>query len=52
MKQVTGIGVIFFKTKDPEKLRQWYSTHSGIKTNEYGATFDWRKPNNEKGFTV
>jgi predicted enzyme related to lactoylglutathione lyase len=52
MKRVTGIGGIFFKTKDPEKLRQWYSTHLGIKTDQYGATFDWHKPEGEKGFTA
>jgi len=52
MKRVTGIGGIFFKTKDPEKIKQWYSTHLGIKTNKYGANFDWRKPDGTKGFTV
>lgn len=52
MKRVTGIGGLFFKTKDPEKMRDWYSTHLGIKTDQYGATFDWRKENGEKGFTV
>ena len=52
MKRVTAIGGIFFKTKDPEKIRQWYSTHLGIKTDQYGACFDWRKPDGEKGFTV
>jgi hypothetical protein len=30
MKRVTGIGGIFFKTKDPKKLKQSYSTHWGI----------------------
>ena len=41
MKRVTGIGGIFFKTKDPEKLKQWYSTHLGIKSDKYGGCFDW-----------
>lgn len=52
MKRVTGIGGVFFKTKDPEKLRQWYSNHLGIKTDQYGATFDWLKPDGKKGFTI
>lgn len=52
MKRVTGIGGVFFKTSDPEKLREWYSRHLGIQTDQYGATFDWRKENGEKGFTV
>lgn len=41
MKKVTGIGGIFFKCKDPEKMREWYQKHLGLNTNPYGATFDW-----------
>jgi predicted enzyme related to lactoylglutathione lyase len=43
MKKVTGIGGIFFKCKDPDKMREWYKTHLGLDTNEYGATFEWRQ---------
>lgn len=43
MKRVTGIGGIFFKCKDPIKLKEWYKTHLGIDTNDYGATFDWKQ---------
>lgn len=42
-KKVTGIGGIFFKCKDPKKMREWYKTHLGIETNGYGATFAWRE---------
>ena len=31
MKRVTGIGGIFFKAQDQEKLYQWYEKHLGIK---------------------
>ncbi|HEX2607609.1 MAG TPA: VOC family protein [Flavisolibacter sp.] len=41
MKKVTGIGGIFFKCKDPKKVRDWYQKHLGLNTNDYGATFDW-----------
>ncbi len=41
MKKVTGIGGIFFKCKDPNKMKEWYQTHLGLDTNEYGATFEW-----------
>ena len=41
MKKVTGIGGIFFKCKDPKKMMEWYKTHLGLDTNEYGATFEW-----------
>jgi hypothetical protein len=43
MKKVTGIGGIFFKCKDPNKIKEWYKTHLGLDTNDYGATFEWRK---------
>lgn len=43
MKKVTGIGGIFFKCKDPKKLKDWYKTHLGLDTNDYGATFEWRE---------
>lgn len=41
MKKVTGIGGIFFKCKDPNKMKEWYKTNLGLNTNEYGATFEW-----------
>lgn len=42
MKKVTGIGGIFFKCKDPQKMTEWYKKNLGLDTNEYGgATFEW-----------
>ena len=43
MKKVTGIGGIFFKCKDPKKMKEWYKTHLRLNTNDYGATFEWRE---------
>ena len=53
LKKVTGIGGIFFKCKDPKKIREWYSTHLGLNTNQYGAVFEWRQgaDTTKKGFT-
>jgi predicted enzyme related to lactoylglutathione lyase len=42
MKRVTGIGGVFFKAKDPEKLKAWYRTHLGIESESWGAVFNWR----------
>ncbi|HQW12171.1 MAG TPA: hypothetical protein PLP06_08490 [Saprospiraceae bacterium] len=42
MAKVTGIGGIFFKCKDPDKMKEWYKSHLGIDTNDYGASFEWR----------
>ena len=48
MKKVTGIGGIFFKCKDPGKMNEWYKTHLGFDTNEYGANFEWRQEEDPK----
>ncbi len=42
MKRVTAIGGIFFKSHDPEKIKEWYKEHLGFDTNEWGTTFEWR----------
>ncbi len=41
MKKVTGIGGIFFKCKDPARMRSWYEENLGIVSTEYGAGFEW-----------
>jgi len=53
MKKVTGIGGIFFKCKDPNKIREWYKANLGLNTNEYGASFEWRQSEDstKKGIT-
>jgi len=53
MKKVTGIGGIFFKCKDPNKIRDWYKTNLGLNTNPYGAVFEWHHGEDatKKGFT-
>ena len=49
MKRVTGIGGIFFKSKDPDELRKWYRTHLGIESEkESAAIFKWRKLDDPK----
>jgi predicted enzyme related to lactoylglutathione lyase len=52
-KKATGIGGIFFKCKDPKKVRAWYQSHLGLNTNDYGAVFEWRQgaDSTKKGFT-
>lgn len=41
MKKVTGIGGIFFKCKDPNKVKEWYKEHLGVDAGQYGASFEW-----------
>jgi predicted enzyme related to lactoylglutathione lyase len=52
-RKVTGIGGVFFKCKDPGKVREWYQKHLGLKTNQYGAVFEWKQAmdSTKKGFT-
>ena len=49
-KRVTGLGGIFFKSNDPDKLKAWYESHLGIQPEpDNGAIFEWRdKDNPEK----
>ncbi len=48
-KRVTGVGGVFFKTKEPGKLKDWYHKHLGIQTDEHGAAFKFRQwPDKEK----
>jgi predicted enzyme related to lactoylglutathione lyase len=53
IKKVTGIGGIFFKCKDPKKMREWYQIHLGLNTNQYGTVFEWRQAidSTKKGFS-
>jgi predicted enzyme related to lactoylglutathione lyase len=54
MKRVTSLGGIFFKCKDPDKVKEWYSKYLGFNTDQYGTTFEWRQSDNhnKKGCTV
>jgi len=36
MERVTGIGGVFFKADDPDKLKAWYRDHLGVPVNERG----------------
>ena len=39
MKRVIGIGGLFFKTDDPKATKEWYKTHLGFNTDDWGCTF-------------
>lgn len=53
MKKVTGIGGVFFKCEDPDKMREWYAENLGMITTQYGAPFEWRQAENpeKSGYT-
>ena len=53
MKKVTGIGGVFFKCKDPQKMREWYNKNLELKAGPYGASFEWHPmgDSTKKGIT-
>src|SRR5436309_3485507 len=56
MERVTGIGGVFFKSPDPERLLDWYEKHLGFKRDpgSGGASvaFRWRDDQEGDGMTV
>jgi catechol 2,3-dioxygenase-like lactoylglutathione lyase family enzyme len=52
-KRATAIGGVFFKCKDPQRLKHWYASHLGLQTDEWGTNFEWRQAGDptRKGFT-
>ncbi len=53
IKRVTGIGGIFFKCENPEKIKGWYKRHLGLQTDQWGTNFEWKQAqeSTKKGFT-
>ena len=42
MARVTGIGGVFFRSRDPEALYRWYERHLGITRESHGSViFRW-----------
>lgn len=55
MQRVTGIGGIFIKARDPQRMKDWYRKHLGIDIQEWGGTsFRWHTPERPEpeGMTV
>ncbi len=43
--KVTGIGGIFFRSKNPQKTREWYGKNLGLAINDFGSPFEFRNAN-------
>ena len=50
-KRVTGLGGIFFKTKDSKATKAWYAKHLGLPVDDYGCTFWWKDEDGNKAST-
>jgi len=44
--KVTGIGGIFFRSKNPKKTMDWYGKNLGLAIDDYGSPFEYRNANN------
>jgi catechol 2,3-dioxygenase-like lactoylglutathione lyase family enzyme len=44
MGRVTGLGGVFFKSADPERLYAWYEKHLGMKREGGEFRFHWGDP--------
>ncbi len=40
MARITGIGGIFFRSKDPQQAKEWYANHLGFPVDQYGVIFE------------
>lgn len=43
--KATGIGGIFFRSEDPQKIKEWYGKNLGLAISEYGSSFEFRNAN-------
>jgi predicted enzyme related to lactoylglutathione lyase len=43
MEKVTGIGGVFFKSKDPKATTEWYHKNLGVPVTEQGSFFPWKE---------
>ncbi|MGE0227939.1 MAG: VOC family protein [Dehalococcoidia bacterium] len=51
MARVLGIGGIFFKSSDPERLRAWYREHLGLPLDDWGGVA-FRAADDPEGATI
>lgn len=50
MAKIIGLGGVFFKSKNPEELRKWYSEKLGLHSESWGAMFPFSEK--EIGYQV
>ena len=49
MEKVTGIGGIFFRVRDPERMAAWYRENLGICSEDGHADFIWSEKDGPEG---
>lgn len=51
MAKVIGLGGIFFKSRDPKALGEWYARHLGLPINDWGGA-KWNEDAERPGCTL
>ncbi|MDD2983910.1 MAG: VOC family protein [Crocinitomicaceae bacterium] len=51
--RVTSVGGIFFKSENPDEMKDWYKENLGLDTDQWGTNFEWFQGSDstKKGFT-
>jgi catechol 2,3-dioxygenase-like lactoylglutathione lyase family enzyme len=54
MERVTGLGGVFLKADEPERMYQWYEKHLGLAREQGVVLFHWRQAGDPEkpGMTV
>jgi D-3-phosphoglycerate dehydrogenase len=47
LKRVTGLGGFFFKTQNPQLLKEWYKKYLDLPVDDYGCSFWWKNENGD-----
>ena len=50
MAKAIGIGGVFIKYQDPEKMKRWFEEVLGLQPNDYGVLFGFNNGHTEKGY--
>lgn len=53
MQKITGVGGVFFKARDPQRLMEWYDQHLGLQFQHGFTQLQWADdPGNKTGSTI
>jgi len=50
MAKAIGIGGVFIKYQDPDKIKRWFEEVLGLQPNDYGVLFGFNNGHTEKGY--
>ncbi|MFY7990200.1 MAG: VOC family protein [Fluviicola sp.] len=50
MAKAIGIGGVFIKYQDPDKIKRWFEEVLGLQANDYGVLFGFNNGHSEKGY--